>query len=142
VLKIGPQLVVYLIVVGIIIWLLHYLVNAIPLDEPFRRVANIVIVVIGVLIVILLFAELCRPARQRAAALALGRLIMVVKCIDISHWQDFPDFEEVRAAGVIAMIHKATEGASYVNPNRATNCSNAMREGIKVCTYHWLRPRQ
>jgi hypothetical protein len=47
-------LVVYLIVVGIVIWLLHYLVNTIPMDEPFRRVANIVIVVIGVLICILL----------------------------------------------------------------------------------------
>lgn len=48
------MLVVYLIVVGIIIWLLHYLVNTIPLDEPFKRVANVVIIVIGVLIVILL----------------------------------------------------------------------------------------
>ena len=47
-------LVIYLFVVGVIIWLLHYLVNAIPLEEPFRRVANIVIIVIGVLIVILL----------------------------------------------------------------------------------------
>ena len=63
-----------------------------------------------------------------------------VKIIDISHWQDFPDFEEVKAAGVIAMIHKATEGTSYVDPNRATNISNATREGIRCCTYHWLKP--
>jgi hypothetical protein len=40
-------LVVYVIVVGIIIWLLHYLVNAIPLDEPFRRVANIVLLLLA-----------------------------------------------------------------------------------------------
>jgi lysozyme len=62
------------------------------------------------------------------------------KCIDISHWQDFPDFEAVRAAGVIAMIHKATEGTGYTDPNRAKNCSAAVAAGIKVCTYHWLKP--
>ncbi len=62
------------------------------------------------------------------------------KCIDISHWQNFPDFAQVKAAGVIAMIHKATEGSSYVDPNRAENISNAVKAGIKCCTYHWLKP--
>lgn len=63
-----------------------------------------------------------------------------VKCIDISHWQNFPDFTKVKAAGVIAMIHKATEGSSYVDPNRAQNISNAIKAGIQCCTYHWLKP--
>jgi lysozyme len=62
------------------------------------------------------------------------------KCIDISHWQDFPDFAEVRAAGVIAMIHKATEGTGYVDPNRARNIHNATAAGIRCATYHWLKP--
>jgi len=61
-------------------------------------------------------------------------------CIDISHWQNFPDFEQVRAAGVVAMIHKATEGTSYVDPNRAINCINASKAGIAFCTYHWIKP--
>ena len=47
-------LVVYIIVVGLILWLLRYVVNTIPMDEPFRRIANIIIVVVGALIVILL----------------------------------------------------------------------------------------
>ena len=47
-------LVVYLIVLGVIIWLLRYLVNTIPMDEPFRQIANVVILVVGVLIAILL----------------------------------------------------------------------------------------
>jgi len=64
----------------------------------------------------------------------------VVKCIDISHWQDFPNFSEVADAGVIAMIHKATEGTSYVDPNRATNINNATKAGIVCCTYHWIKP--
>jgi lysozyme len=61
-------------------------------------------------------------------------------CIDISHWQDFPDFTKVRAAGVVAMIHKATEGTSVVDPNRARNCAAAIAAGIKCATYHWLSP--
>jgi lysozyme len=65
---------------------------------------------------------------------------MAVSCIDISHWQGFPNFAKVRAAGVVAMIHKATEGTSFVDPNRATNISNATKAGIKCCTYHWLSP--
>ena len=47
-------MVIYLIIVGVIMWLLRYLIDAIPMDEPFRRVANVAIVVVGVLVVILL----------------------------------------------------------------------------------------
>ncbi|MBR0879638.1 lysozyme [Bradyrhizobium barranii subsp. barranii] len=61
-------------------------------------------------------------------------------CIDISHWQGFPDFEEVAAQGVVAAIMKATEGTSYIDPNRATNFVNANAAGIACCTYHWIKP--
>ena len=47
-------LVIYIIVIGIIIWLLRYLVGALPMDEQFRTVANVIILVVGVLILILL----------------------------------------------------------------------------------------
>jgi hypothetical protein len=50
-------LVIYLIVVGLIIWLLLYLIDIIPLPEPFHRVARIAIMVIGVLIIILLLLQ-------------------------------------------------------------------------------------
>lgn len=62
------------------------------------------------------------------------------KVIDISHWQGFPDMQRVRAAGVLALIHKATEGTKNVDPNRAENCRAAIAAGIKICTYHWLKP--
>lgn len=63
-----------------------------------------------------------------------------VSCIDISHWQGFPDFEQVRASGVVACIMKATEGTSYIDPNRAQNFIAARDAGIQCCTYHWLKP--
>lgn len=62
------------------------------------------------------------------------------KCIDISHWQGFPDFAKAKAAGVIACIMKATEGTGYTDPNRAKNFVNATKAGIRCCTYHWLKP--
>jgi hypothetical protein len=47
-------LMIYLVVVGLVIWLLTYLIDAIPLPEPFHRVARIAVLVIGVLIMIVL----------------------------------------------------------------------------------------
>lgn len=62
------------------------------------------------------------------------------KCIDISHWQGSPDFQKVRAAGVLACIMKATEGTSYRDTVCAPNTIAAQKAGIKCCTYHWLKP--
>lgn len=61
-------------------------------------------------------------------------------CIDISHWQDFPDFEQVAASGVRGMIHKATEGTTYQDPNRKENCANAAEAGLLISTYYWIKP--
>lgn len=61
-------------------------------------------------------------------------------CIDISHWQNYPDFEEVAACGVKGVVHKCTEGTSYIDPSRAENCSNAIAAGLAVSTYFWIKP--
>lgn len=46
------HLVIYLIVVGLILWLLMYIVDTVPMFSPFRQVARIVIIVIGCIILI------------------------------------------------------------------------------------------
>lgn len=51
------HLVIYMIVVGIIVWLLLFLIDSIPLPEPFNRVARVCIIVVSVLIVILLLLQ-------------------------------------------------------------------------------------
>ncbi|HEY7415608.1 MAG TPA: glycoside hydrolase family 25 protein, partial [Ktedonobacteraceae bacterium] len=61
-------------------------------------------------------------------------------CIDISHHQGYCDFEEVARSGVKGIIHKCSEGTSYEDDMRAENCSNAMKAGLGVSTYHWLSP--
>ena len=52
------HLIIYLIVIGLIVWLLLYLIDTIPLPEPFNRVARVCIIVLSVLIVILLLLQL------------------------------------------------------------------------------------
>ena len=46
-------LVVYIVVIGVVLWLLNYLIDSVPLQDPFRRVAKIALTVIGGLIIIL-----------------------------------------------------------------------------------------
>jgi len=51
------MLVIYIIVIGVVCYLLIYLIDAIPIGEPFNRVARTVILVVGVLLVILLLLQ-------------------------------------------------------------------------------------
>jgi len=46
------HLVIYLLIVGVILWLLQYIVNTVPIFEPFRTVARVIIIVVGCLILI------------------------------------------------------------------------------------------
>jgi len=46
------ELVIYLAVVGGILWLLLWLINYVGLPEPFAKVVKIIIMVVGVLILI------------------------------------------------------------------------------------------
>lgn len=40
-------LVVYIIVVALILWLLNYLVDAVPMQPPFKQVAKVAILVMA-----------------------------------------------------------------------------------------------
>jgi hypothetical protein len=51
------MLVVYLIVIGLIIWVLLYAIQQIPMSPPIANVARVVIVVVGALIVVLLLLQ-------------------------------------------------------------------------------------
>lgn len=46
------SLIIYLVVAGLIFWLLWWLVNYIAPPEPFRKVANVVLAILAVLVVI------------------------------------------------------------------------------------------
>ena len=52
------NLIVYLVVAGLIFWLLVWLVNYIAPPEPFRKIANVVLAVAAVLVAIGLLLSL------------------------------------------------------------------------------------
>lgn len=51
-------IIVYLIVAGLVFWLLSWLVDYIAPPEPFRKVANVALAILAVLIVIGLLLSL------------------------------------------------------------------------------------
>jgi len=65
---------------------------------------------------------------------------MTSPVIDLSHHNPTPDWQAIQAAGVVGVIHKATEGASYADPDRKPRLAAAYRAGLKIATYHFMRP--
>jgi len=65
---------------------------------------------------------------------------MTSPVIDLSHHNPTPDWQAIKAAGVVGVIHKATEGASYADPDRKARLAAAYKAGLKIATYHFMRP--
>jgi hypothetical protein len=66
------SLLIYLLIVGIILWLALYVIQTIPLPPPFAQVARVIIIVIGCLVVILLLLQLLGGAGLGLHPLKLG----------------------------------------------------------------------
>jgi len=47
-------LVVYAIILGVFVWLVHYLVDTIPIADPFGRIAKIGVTIIAVVVLLML----------------------------------------------------------------------------------------
>src|SRR5262245_43775661 len=58
--------------------------------------------------------------------------------IDLSHWNPTPDWATLKQAGIIGVIHKATEGTSYVDPCLFDRARDALDAGLCWSTYHFL----
>ncbi|HEX8361333.1 MAG TPA: GH25 family lysozyme [Longimicrobium sp.] len=60
--------------------------------------------------------------------------------IDVSHWQGTIDWTAVRGSGVDFAFIKATEGATYADPQFARNWAAAADAGVMRGAYHYFRP--
>lgn len=60
--------------------------------------------------------------------------------VDLSHHNPTPDWDTLKAGGVIGVVHKATEGTSYVDPTLFSRAREAEAAGLLWATYHFLRP--
>jgi lysozyme len=62
---------------------------------------------------------------------------MIDSVIDVSHFDGSPDWTKVRAAGVQGVIHKATQGKTYVDPTFATARQTVPAAGFLWGAYHF-----
>ena len=51
-------IIIYLIILGLLVWLVFYILDAIPIPEPLNRVVRILVIVVCVLVIILLLLQL------------------------------------------------------------------------------------
>jgi lysozyme len=57
--------------------------------------------------------------------------------IDLSHFNNVTDFNAVKSAGIVGVIHKATEGTNYTDPKYQTHRSQALAAGLWWGAYHF-----
>lgn len=60
--------------------------------------------------------------------------------LDLSHHNGVSSFETVYYQGIRGIIHKATEGSSYVDPMYAPRRAAAKKAGLLWGAYHFFRP--
>lgn len=61
--------------------------------------------------------------------------------IDVSDWQGYIDYAQVKNAGIEVVYIKASQGNSIVDAYFRTNYENAKANGLKVGLYHFLTAR-
>ena len=57
--------------------------------------------------------------------------------IDLSHLNANPDFQAARAAGIQAVIHKATQGTTFIDPAYDAHRQAATAAGLSWAAYHF-----
>jgi lysozyme len=60
--------------------------------------------------------------------------------VDMSHYQTVSELDGMRVAGIVGVIHKATEGESYKDPKYAPRRQWFIENGFAFASYHFLRP--
>lgn len=60
--------------------------------------------------------------------------------LDLSHHNTVSSWVDVKLAGIVGIIHKATEGSSVVDPNYVAAKKSARNTGLLWGAYHFMRP--
>lgn len=61
--------------------------------------------------------------------------------IDVSSWQGYIDYNQVKKDGIEIVYIKASQGQNYKDPYFEINYENAKLNGLKVGVYHYLTAR-
>lgn len=61
--------------------------------------------------------------------------------IDVSNWQGYINYEEVKNAGIEIVYIKSSQGTNITDPYFRTNYNNAKQNGLNVGFYHYVMAR-
>lgn len=61
--------------------------------------------------------------------------------IDVSNWQGYINYSEVKNSGIEIVYIKASQGNSIIDSHFRTNYNNAKANGLKIGLYHFLTAR-
>jgi lysozyme len=64
-----------------------------------------------------------------------------LRVLDLSHYQSVANLDGMKSAGIVGVIHKATEGTSYVDPKYAPRRKWFLENGFAFASYHFLNVR-
>lgn len=67
----------------------------------------------------------------------LGKLVLLNVLIDLSHWNSQVDFQLAKNDGIKGVIHKATQGTSYVDPKYSERRTAAEKKNLLWGAYHF-----
>jgi lysozyme len=62
---------------------------------------------------------------------------MLDAVIDVSHFNGSPDWTSVSAAGILGVIHKATQGSNWIDPTFAAASTAVPAAGLLWGAYHF-----
>ena len=57
--------------------------------------------------------------------------------VDVSHYNTDVDFAKLKAAGIVGVIHKATQGSANWDPTYETHRADALQAGLLWGAYHF-----
>lgn len=61
-------------------------------------------------------------------------------CIDLSHWDPAKDYAQVKQAGIVGVIYKATDALTYNDPTYQDQKAAAKAAGLRWGSYHFAHP--
>lgn len=66
---------------------------------------------------------------------------LIYEGIDVSNWQGYINYSQVKDSGIDIVYIKASQGTNYKDPYFDLNYENAKTNGLKVGAYHFVEAR-
>ncbi len=62
------------------------------------------------------------------------------KVLDLSHHNTITNYQAIKDAGIVGVIHKATEGTGYIDPNYTGRMHDCLEHNLLWGAYHFMHP--